>query len=161
MQTHFVPQIVDQNIKLYGSGCGTVGSAVASNTRVLPTPEIRGSNPVIGKIYLPSTVLRTVMKRQKKKRPRGTIFLMCHSRPLFLYFRFSIQLTIGKQMFYIKSCWWLDSNRRPLEFEATTLPTEPLQNGTILKVSSFNRLAFVIRQNLICNIGPQSWYGYS
>ena len=22
-------------------------------------------------------------------------------------------------------CWWLESNRRPLELEATTLPTEP------------------------------------
>ena len=28
-------------------------------------------------------------------------------------------------MFIIKYCWWLDSNCRPLELEATTLPTVP------------------------------------
>ena len=31
--------------------------------RSLPTPEIRGSNPVIGKFYLQSAVLKTVLKR--------------------------------------------------------------------------------------------------
>ena len=28
-------------------------------------------------------------------------------------------------MFNINVCWWLDSNSRPLELEATVLPTEP------------------------------------
>ena len=28
-------------------------------------------------------------------------------------------------MFNIKCCRWLDSNHRPLELEATALPTEP------------------------------------
>ena len=52
-------------------------------------------------------------------------FLMGHSRSLFFIFVFSIHLTICKQMFFIKSCRWLDSNRGPLELEATALTTEP------------------------------------
>ena len=41
---------------------------------------------------------------------------------LFLFiFVFSIQLTVDVQNF----CLWLDSNRQPLESEATALPTEP------------------------------------
>ena len=37
---------------------------------LFPTPEIRGSNPVIGKFYLPRTfvnLLSTLLKRQKRK----------------------------------------------------------------------------------------------
>ena len=39
--------------------------------RLLATPEIRGSNPAIGKIYIEQCLLSTVLKRQKinKKRP--------------------------------------------------------------------------------------------
>ena len=52
----------------------------------------------------------------------------------FFTFVFSIQLTIGKQMFYIKISQWLDSNRRSLVSEATTLPTgpQPLPNLFLL-----------------------------
>ena len=42
---------------------------------------------------------------------------MCHSRPLFRYFRL-LNTVVGKQMFKINFC-------RPLVSEATTLPTEP------------------------------------
>ena len=44
-----------------GSGCGSVGRAVAE-------PEVRGSNPVIGKIYIEhlfTCLLSTVLKRRK------------------------------------------------------------------------------------------------
>ena len=33
--------------------------------RLLPTPEVHGSNPVIGKIYIEHFLLSTVYKRQK------------------------------------------------------------------------------------------------
>ena len=41
----------------------------------------------------------------------------------FLYFRIFQLLTVN--MFFIKFCGRLDSNRRPLESEATALPTMP------------------------------------
>ena len=41
-----------------GSGCGSVGLV----ERSLPTPEIRGSNHVIGKFYLQSTLLKTALE---------------------------------------------------------------------------------------------------
>ena len=48
-------------------------------------------------------------------------------RPLFGLFssflQFSQQLTVN--MFVVKFCSWLDSNRGPLVLEATTLPTKP------------------------------------
>ena len=47
------------------------------------------------------------------------IFYMCHSQHLFHYFVFSVQLTVNE------NGRWLDSNRRPLVSETTTLPTEP------------------------------------
>ena len=38
---------------------------------LLPTPEVRGSNPVIGKMYIGHCLLSTVLKRQKcRKRGR-------------------------------------------------------------------------------------------
>ena len=48
------------NVKIFymGSGCGTVGRAVASD------PEICGSNPVIGKFYLVSTELKLLQNKQ-------------------------------------------------------------------------------------------------
>ena len=52
---------------------------------------------------------------------------MGHSRPLFsIYFRLfnTIQLTVNNKC-SIKICRCLDSNRGPLESEATALPTEP------------------------------------
>ena len=48
---------------------------------------------------------------------------MGHSRPLFLYFVFSIQLTV--HIVQYKFCRQLDSNHGPLVLEATALPTEP------------------------------------
>ena len=48
---------------------------------------------------------------------------MGHSRPLFLYFVFSIQLTV--HIVQYKFCRRLDSNHGPLVLEATALPTEP------------------------------------
>ena len=36
----------------------------------LPIPEVRGSNPVIGKIYIEHCLLSTVLKR-RKQRKRG------------------------------------------------------------------------------------------
>ena len=71
-------------------------------------------------------------------RPRGKIWLRfyCNDKlkqhfsfflkmrlswPLFLYFHL-FQLTVN--MFYIKVCRWLDSNRRPLVSEVTALQTE-------------------------------------
>ena len=53
----------------------------------------------------------------------------------FFVFVFSIQLTV--KMFNINFCWWRDSNRGPLESEATALPTEPqpLPYGTLLQAS--------------------------
>ena len=33
--------------------------------RLLPIPEVHGSNPVIGKIYIEHCLLSTVYKRQK------------------------------------------------------------------------------------------------
>ena len=50
-----------------GSGCGSVDRAVVSN------PDVRGSNPVIGKIYsesLLSTVLKFEKTKIKEKRDR-------------------------------------------------------------------------------------------
>ena len=44
------------------------------------------------------------------------------SPSFFFIFVFSIQLTVNVQN---KFCQWLDSNRGPLELEATTLPTNP------------------------------------
>ena len=44
---------------------------------------------------------------------------------LFFIFVFSLQLTIGKQIFNSKICRWLDSNCRLLVLEATALPTVP------------------------------------
>ena len=44
------------------------------------------------------------------------------SRPLFLYYCL-FNTVYSKQRFNINYCRWLDSNRRPLESEATTLPT--------------------------------------
>ena len=49
---------------------------------------------------------------------------MCDFRPLFLFFVFSIQMTVT-QMFHINVCRWLDLNLRPLVSEATALQTEP------------------------------------
>ena len=52
---------------------------------------------------------------------------MGHNRPLFSLFS-SFQYTVdSKQMFNINLnfCQWLDSNRGPLESEATALPPEP------------------------------------
>ena len=49
-------------------------------------------------------------------------FLMGHSRPLFRYFVFSIQLTLGKRKLYINIGSWLDSNRGPIVPKATALP---------------------------------------
>ena len=43
----------------------------------LPKPEIRGSNPVIGKFYLLSTVLKTSTEKTKIKRKRPG---MAHSK---------------------------------------------------------------------------------
>ena len=45
------------------NGCGSVGRAVASN------PEVRGSNPVIGKIYI-ECLLSTASKKTKRGRER-------------------------------------------------------------------------------------------
>ena len=57
--------------------------------------------------------------------PSKWLFLkMGHSLPLSLYFRL-FNTVDNKQMFYIKVCWWLDSNSRLLVSEGTTLPTEP------------------------------------
>ena len=44
------------------------GSVVAVQLveRSLPTPEIRGSNPVIGKFYLLSAVLKNCVEKTKK-----------------------------------------------------------------------------------------------
>ena len=47
-----------------------------------------------------------------------------HSRSLFVYFRL-FNTVASTQMFHIKVCRWLDSNRGPLVSEATALPTEP------------------------------------
>ena len=42
-----------------------MGSLVAQLTeQLLPTPEVRGSNPVIGKFYI-TYLLAAVLKRQK------------------------------------------------------------------------------------------------
>ena len=40
----------------------------------------------------------------------------------FFIFVFSVHLTVNVN---INFCWWLHSNRGPLELEATALPTEP------------------------------------
>ena len=50
---------------------------------------------------------------------------MGHSRPLLFYFRLfnTIYLTVNKCS--VKICRCLDSNRVPLELEATVLSTEP------------------------------------
>ena len=47
---------------------------------------------------------------------------MGNCRPLFSLFLSLIQLIVNK------ICRWMDSNLGPLELEATTLPTEPLQS---------------------------------
>ena len=51
-------------------------------------------------------------------------FVVGHSRPLFLYFRL-FNTANSKLNIPYRICWCLDSNRGPLVFEATTLPTEP------------------------------------
>ena len=49
---------------------------------------------------------------------------MGHSRTLFPHFR--LFFTVGsKQMFYIKVCQLMYSNRRPLVLDTAALPTEP------------------------------------
>ena len=47
------------------------------------------------------------------------------NRPFPAYFVFSIQLTMGLQMFNIKISLWLDSNSWSWVSEANALPTEP------------------------------------
>ena len=59
--------------KLHGFGAVVVAHLVE---RLLPTPMICGSIPVISKFYLLSTVLGTVMKRRNyRKRPDMVHFL--------------------------------------------------------------------------------------
>ena len=62
-------------LKDVGSGCGSVGRAVASD------PEVCGSNPVIGKIYIEHlfTVNCIEKIKMKKKRPE-----MAHFKKIFL-----------------------------------------------------------------------------
>ena len=38
---------------------------------LLPTPEVRGSNPVVGKIYIEQCVLSTVLKKRNKEKEAG------------------------------------------------------------------------------------------
>ena len=59
---------------------------------------------------------------------------MGHSRPLFLYFVFSIQLTVYNVQY--KFC--RDSNRGHLVSEATALPTEPQPFPYLKNVSAAN-----------------------
>ena len=53
-------------IESVDSGCGSVGRVVTSNTRG------RGSNPVIGKLYI-TYLLSTVMKRKEKEAGVGPL----------------------------------------------------------------------------------------
>ena len=62
---------------------------------------------------------------------------MGHSRPLFFYFR--LFNTVNSKC-SINFCLWLDSNRGPLELEATALPTasQPLPWKIIYWISSWS-----------------------
>ena len=64
-------------------------------------------------------------------------FLMGHSRPLFRYFVFSIQLTLGKRKLYINIGSWLDSNRGPIVPKATALPNLATTTTLIRKLLGF------------------------
>ena len=68
----------------------------------------------------------------------------------FLYFRLFFTVD-SKQMFYIKVCQWLDSNRRPLVSEATALPTElqPITTNVYFTV-------FISELNLLL-LNANSW----
>ena len=66
----FCNGLVNKQNTFYGSDCGSVGRAVASDL------EVRGSNPVIGKIlYCTFTVNCIVKTKIKKKRPGIAHFL--------------------------------------------------------------------------------------
>ena len=54
---------------------------------------------------------------------RESLLKMGHSQPLFLYFR--LFNTVDSKMFNINFSQCRDSNCRPLDLEATALPTEP------------------------------------
>ena len=48
--------------------------------RLLPIPDVRSSNPVIGKIYIERRVLQTALKRPKNQNRSG----MSHLKNLYL-----------------------------------------------------------------------------
>ena len=78
----------------------------------LPSTEVRGSNPVIGKIYIENCLLPTVLKSASKwqlNNPKIYIFKLWHSGPLSLYLyilktvhRLKIKLMIAG---YVSNIW--------------------------------------------------------
>ena len=68
---------------------------------------------------------------------------MGHSWPLFLYFRLFCKVDSKQMFFFIKVCWWLDSNCEPLVSEATAL-----QSFCTLQSLWFNPLVYLQRGKL-------------
>ena len=70
-------------VPIKGSGCGSLVE------QLLPISEVRGSNPVIGKIYIEHCLRSTVLKRQKlrKKEAGNGPFLVI--REYFLIYSYS------------------------------------------------------------------------
>ena len=121
--------------------------------RLFPIPEVRGSNPVIGKIYW--TIVYCIEKTKiKKKGPKWPIFkkklvkLIKYSASmvpnncffkkwanlgLFLFifglFNQTIQFFYKKSMWKISKCpssiWCRDSNQRPFKHESSPITTGP------------------------------------
>ena len=101
-----------KNLPTKGSGCGSVGRVVASDTR----------DPGFETSYRQTCTEKTKIK---KNRPEMAIFR--HFRGLFkeyttglFYSFFTSYLTVNRF-----NCWWLDSNLDSLVLEATSVP-QPL-----------------------------------
>ena len=105
---HFYKFVISFEVSFYKSGLW-----------MEPTP--RGPSKSIRNFG--TEIVQTVTEKSEKTGVAIIFKKLGHSRSLFSLFSSFLQLTVN--MFIVKSCWWLDSNRRPLVSEPTALPTEP------------------------------------
>ena len=108
------------------SGCGSVGRTVASDTigpRLESNHQSKLFLPTINSIEKTKIIKKMLGMAELKKTKLYTQFCIAYLSiwmalwPLFLYFRFSLELTV-----HYKTCQRLDSNRKPLLSDVNTLP---------------------------------------
>ena len=78
-----------------------------------------------------------------------------HSRPLFLFFVFSMQLIVGTDKIYK----WPDSNRGSLVSKATALPTEPKPrscNFSVWSLSPFQIWRLKFKRTIVRSHGRKA-----